>query len=630
MKIRLTTMLCLLFGISMAQESATKEVTTEINEVTVFIDGAQITRKKDVTLASGKTTLKFSKLSPYIDAKTVQVKTDNGVTVKAVHHQQNYLNKLAKSQELINLETKQQLLNEQIKLELTNSQILQEELSFLHENKVITGSNQSLSVTTLKEASEFYGAKVKQLKLKSLELDKKIEELRKQQDEVDKQIRAITGNNEASSGEVLVEVETTATTTANFELSYTVSNAGWFPSYDIRANSIDKPIEIVYKANVRQNTKVDWKNVKLRFSSSEPNVSGVAPVLQVYRLGYNIEAPRYDKNTNSVAGRVTAANSNMPITGASVSVSGTTIGTTTDNNGYYSLMLPVNATKLTFSHIGFNSQTINNIYSSTINIALQPQQMNKTMAYSVASRNRSKQSQPASSNMESDLVLEFAEEGHADMENLNAEVSVQAQNQTTLDFEITKPYSITSDNKSTAVDMVKYNLPASYQYYSVPKIEKSAFLLANIVDWEKYNLLEGEANIFFEGTFVGKSLLDVRSATDTLQISLGHDKSISISREKTKDYTNKQVIGTKKEESRCWKTTVKNNKQQPISLMILDQVPVSTNQDIEVSVGKTSGAKLNPATGEAKWEFTLDPSSKRELELNYTVKYPKNKKLIIE
>ena len=118
--------------------------------------------------------------------------------------------------------------------------------------------------------------------------------------------------------------------------------------------------------------------------------------------------------------------------------------------------------------------------------------------------------------------------------------------QTTVDFEIKTPYTVLSDNKSYAVDMVAYELPASYQYYCVPKVQKDAFLIANIVDWEKYSLLEGEANIFFEDSYVGKTLLNLSAATDTLSISLGKDKNVSVNREKVKDYTTKQFIGSKK------------------------------------------------------------------------------------
>lgn len=206
----------------------------------------------------------------------------------------------------------------------------------------------------------------------------------------------------------------------------------------------------------------------------------------------------------------------------------------------------------------------------------------------------------------------------------------KTENQTSVDFEIKTPYSVKSDNKNYSVDMAVYQVPAYYQYFSIPKINKEAFLIANIMDWEKYNLLEGEANVFFEDTYVGKTLLDVRFASDTLHLSLGQDKNVSVNRENLKDFTKKQFIGSKKEETRSWRMTVRNNKSQEINMIILDQVPVSKLEEIEVDVQDLSGGKKNKENGEIKWEFTLKSMEKKEFDLKYSVKYPKSQNLIIE
>jgi uncharacterized protein (TIGR02231 family) len=178
--------------------------------------------------------------------------------------------------------------------------------------------------------------------------------------------------------------------------------------------------------------------------------------------------------------------------------------------------------------------------------------------------------------------------------------------------------------------MVTYELQAYYQYFTVPKVNNSAYLIAGITDWEEYQLLEGEANVFFEQTYVGKSLLDVRYASDTLEISLGRDKMVTTERKKEKDLTEKSFLGNKKTATSVWKTTVKNNKNQPISMMVLDQVPVATLAEIEVEVQNLSGASQDPKTGEIKWEFQLAPSATKVMELKYTVRYPGNKNLIID
>jgi hypothetical protein len=418
-----------------------------------------------------------------------------------------------------------------------------------------------------------------------------------------------------------VKINAKKNTRVQFELSYVVQNAGWFPSYDIRAKNINEPVEVIYKANVKQDTKEDWNNIKLKLSSSNPNISGVAPELKTYFLDYNSLPPTYGKSINLVKGKVT--DESGPLPGATVMVKGTTIGTSTDFDGNYTITVPNNANQLVFSFVGMESQT-HTVSSEVMNVVMKDAGIGLQEVVVTGYRN--------SKNMIESLDSSLKEGASIKLRGANS-IGIntnKVENQTTVNFEIKTPYSIKSDNKSYAVDMEVYQLPAFYQYYSVPKIDKDAFLIANITDWEKYNLLEGEANIFFEDAFIGKSILDVRYATDTLQISLGRDKSISINREKIKDFTTKKLIGSKKEESRAWTTTVKNNKSQKINIMIIDQIPVTTLEEIEIKDIKISGAKHNNVNGELKWEFILEPNNKKELELRYTVKYPKNQNLILE
>lgn len=620
-------LLSLIFSNVFSQEILEKEIKTEVNEVTVFLDGAQVVRKKTVDLTKGKSIIKFVNLSPFIDAKSVQVKAEGELTVLSVNHQQNYLDKMEKSAELTDLEKRLESIEDKIKLESTYLSIIKEELSFLQENRDVGGKNEQISVVNLQQASDFYSNKLTALKLKEIERNKTLKTLNEQKNDLQNQINTLTSKKEYPTGEILVKVDAKNINKYSLELTYLVGNAGWFPSYDIRAKNINEPVQLIYKANVKQDTKVDWSNVKLKFSSADPNVSGVAPELQTYFLNYNTLPPTYKLTTNSVRGKVVDSNGE-PLPGANVLVEGTTIGTVTDLDGNYSITIPNNSSQLTYSFIGFNSKTLP-ISNSVMNIALEEDLMQLEEVVVIGYGTQKKES------------LTGALQGRAAGINVDKSIKIrgtsslaiptaQVENQTTVDFEINTPYTIKSDNKNYTVDMEFYDLPAFYQYYCVPKIDKDAFLIANIVDWEKYNLLEGEANVFFEDTYVGKTLMDVRYASDTLEISLGRDKKVSVNREKIKDFTNKQFIGNKKEETRAWKTTVKNNKTQSINMIILDQVPVSTIEEIEVSVQNNSGAKQDSETGEIKWEFELKPNDKKDFELKYSVKYPKYRNLIVE
>ncbi len=618
-------------NIIFAQDFVEKEVKTEVNEVTVFIEGAQVTRKKAVDLPQGKTIVKFVNLSPFIDAKSVQVKANGELTVLSVNHQQNFINKLDRPKELVDFETKLKSIDEKINLENTYLSIVGEQLVFLQQNRDIGGKNQETNITNLKETMTFYSTQLSALKLKEIEHNKNIQELSKQRSDIENQIKTFTSKKEYPNGEVLVKVDAKRAATFEFEISYLVNNAGWFPTYDIRAKNISEPIQIIYKANVRQETKEDWKNVKLRFSSSNPNSSGVAPELKTYFLNYNSIPPVYNikQGSNIAKGTVISAEDGMPLPGVSVIVKGTTIGAVTDVNGNFTLTMPSNGGNLVFSFVGYKTLELP-FYGDYMNVTLEAETRNIEEVIVTGYGTKKGRLSKALTGTVAGVSVDKAESIKIRGASSLAIPSEMVVKQTTVDFEIKTPYTVLSDNKSYAVDMVAYELPASYQYYCVPKVQKDAFLIANIVDWEKYSLLEGEANIFFEDSYVGKTLLNLSAATDTLSISLGKDKNVSVNREKVKDYTTKQFIGSKKEETRSWLTTVKNNKNQPISMIILDQAPVSTLEEIEVQIQELSAGKHDKETGEVKWEFSLEPSAKKEFTLKYSVKYPKDRKLIIE
>lgn len=203
-------------------------------------------------------------------------------------------------------------------------------------------------------------------------------------------------------------------------------------------------------------------------------------------------------------------------------------------------------------------------------------------------------------------------------------------NQTSFSIEIIEPYSIKSSNKDFTISMNEFQSNASYTYYSIPKIEEKAFLLASLKDWEKFNLLEGEANVYFENTFVGTTLIDTRSSKDLLSISLGEDKNVSVNRVKSKDFTTKKLIGSKKEEFKAWNIRVKNNKSQDIKIIVLDQIPISKREEIKITLDETFNGILNNETGEVQWDLDIRTKTTQELSLKYAVKYPKNRNLILD
>ena len=200
---------------------------------------------------------------------------------------------------------------------------------------------------------------------------------------------------------------------------------------------------------------------------------------------------------------------------------------------------------------------------------------------------------------------------------------------TTVSFKIDLPYNIPSDGKQYVVQMKDHELPASYEYYCAPKLDPDAFLTAQITGWEALNLLSGEASLFFEGTYLGKSYLDVQSVEDTLDLSLGRDKSIVVKRTRQKQNTKKKFMSNKRIDTRGWDIEVRNKKKLPIYIVIEDQIPIAVTEEIEVEK-EYKGAAFDKDTGKLTWKFDLQSNSTKKLNFKYTVKYPKKKQVRLE
>lgn len=201
---------------------------------------------------------------------------------------------------------------------------------------------------------------------------------------------------------------------------------------------------------------------------------------------------------------------------------------------------------------------------------------------------------------------------------------------TTTKYEIKEIYTIPNDGKVTTIDVKKSSLPAVYEYYAAPKLEEAAYLTARLTNWQELELMAGEANLFFEGTFLGKSFIDPALAEDTLYLSLGRDANVIVKHTLVKDFSSKRFLGGNKSESKQFELSVRNNKKQPITILLEDQFPISTMKEIEVERDGHDGGRLNNETGLVSWNLTVPPGAEQKKTIRFTVKYPKEKRLQLD
>lgn len=206
-----------------------------------------------------------------------------------------------------------------------------------------------------------------------------------------------------------------------------------------------------------------------------------------------------------------------------------------------------------------------------------------------------------------------------------ADYTIQNENQLSATFDIDIPYDVASNNKQHSVTLKEYTLPATYKYYAVPKADPDAFLMAEITDYERLNLLPGEANIIFENMYAGKSYIDPNATSDTLNLSVGRDKKVIVKREKITDVAGVKFFGNQKRQVFTYEIRVRNAKKETVNMLLKDQYPISTDKNMEVELLESSDAAVNTENGVLTWKLSIAPGETKKVRMSYSVKYPKDK-----
>jgi len=184
-----------------------------------------------------------------------------------------------------------------------------------------------------------------------------------------------------------------------------------------------------------------------------------------------------------------------------------------------------------------------------------------------------------------------------------------------------------ASSASQTFKLAEQTLPMRLEYLAVPKREEEVFLLGKVADWNQINFLAETAKVFFRGAYVGETTLDTRAYTDTLEVSLGRDPQVQLTRTKREDFESPISGGSRERTKLAYELNVKNTHSYPVRLRLLDQVPVTQEKEITVKVLEIGGALLEPASGKLTWVFTLAPGASRKLPFSFQVEAPADKNI---
>lgn len=510
----------------------------KVKAATVYFNSVEISQSTAVLLPKGTSEIVIKNVADNLNENTIQIGAPKSVTVLSVQFTNNYISEFdidENSPSIKIVRDSIKIVENEIKKVVNAKDSDAKAIELLDNNQHVSGANSGLNVTELMKMVDYYKLKRTELSNSYDILEQKLTKLNLLLNNLNNKLEINTKNEDKiSKGKLILQVMNEVAGNVDFDINYISNDAQWKPFYDLRVNTISEPIAMMYKAQVIQNTGIDWKKTKLTLSSGNPNQNNQAPVLNAWWLQYQNE-----------------------------------------NN---------------YSYLDKDSAGIS------------LEQVVVVQGYNVV-KSKSKKSGNSTKSIEADI----------------------SENQLNISFDIDIPYDILSNGKIHSVDLKELQLPASYKYFAAPRVEKEAFLLAEISDYSKYNLLTGEANIIFEGLYVGKTIINPNQISDTLSLSMGRDKKINIKREKIVEKSGVKFLSSKKEQTFTYDISIRNNKKEAVTIKLEDQYPLSPDKEIEIELLEKSNAKVNTETGVLTWELNLKANETKIIRLSYKVKYPKDK-----
>lgn len=181
------------------------------------------------------------------------------------------------------------------------------------------------------------------------------------------------------------------------------------------------------------------------------------------------------------------------------------------------------------------------------------------------------------------------------------------------------------DSKSLWLE--QQELPAVYQHYLAPRQHREVLLLARLALGGQMKPLPGQTRIYFDNALVNQLWMDFSTSSDTLELALGADRSIVVNYESLQPVSERKRLGNKQERAYQYVLDLRNNRQQPIQLVVEDQIPITANKEIEIADLQLAGAAHDAEKGTLRWTVDLAPAQSRNLRYGFVVRYPANKNI---
>lgn len=552
----------------------------KIDSVRMYLSGAEVFRSETLVLQPGRNHFVFTGLSSKLYPKSIRVAAGNpDVKIRSVTSKTDFLTRREQDDRIQRLQDSLKVVRHSIEDLNDEMSAYREEKNLLAANQKFRGDDKTLTVEEMGRTADFYRSRHQNINRAVTQRNREIVELNRRLFDLKLMLQELNAV-QIPYAEIHLVVDADRAQQIPFSLHYVVGDAGWVALYDLEASESDKPITLRYRANAFNNTGVDWNDIKVTLTTIDPLESATQPRLDIWDLtnAQSVSNITGKDNAYQVQNNITIVNNEITADFKSM-----------DN--WYN-MNQRGTDRIQQRQVGDFQRILGEDFRAGIDY-------------------------------ETDLYKASLEDELSEGESTDGMVNVTFPN-FNIDFPIKGLFSLPADNKPYALEINDFQLEVSYKYYAVPSLDKDAFLLAQIVGWEDLNLVSGPVNIYNQSEYIGQSRLDIRNISDTLNVSLGRDKSVVVTKVKVKGKTRRQLLGTTYRRSSAYNINVVNHKSNAIEIEVLDQMPISNNKEIAITVDELSGGILENKTGLVTWDMKLEPGARKTMDFGFTVKYPKS------
>lgn len=292
--------LTLSFFTAQAQITNRVQAKAEIKTVTVFLDKAQVGNRVNCSLNAGTTEIEIKNLPIGLFPKSIQVTGKGDYVLLGVQHKINYLNPHKTGEETKALEDSVFSLSNQINLLSEMKQVYVEEEKMILSNQNMKGTDATLKALELEDMADFYRERLTDIRKTQLNNTIHMNVLQKELNKYNQQLNVVRSEINKPSSDVIVKLSSKTAQNIQLNLEYITGNARWYPMYDIRTKDQGKEVQLAYKAQVVQETGLNWDNVKLKLSTTNPSIDGTKPTLNKWDLVF-YEPVYYKKDSRKKA-----------------------------------------------------------------------------------------------------------------------------------------------------------------------------------------------------------------------------------------------------------------------------------------------------------------------------------------